>query len=165
MISTKFIQNNILGKGMLISVNNHKIIQFSCLTNQIQWKFAICLNPGAEWYKHCTTRFWVPFPNDTAYALANYGHSCTTPLESPPPLFLKALHEKIKSCNLHLGFYWMHSEFNSGTKELGDHGSTVVKVLRYKLEGLWFDPSWCQWIFHWHKILPIVLWPWGRLSL
>jgi len=28
------------------------------------------------------------------------------------------------------------------------HGSTVVKVLSYKLEGRWFDPSWCQWIFH-----------------
>jgi len=24
----------------------------------------------------------------------------------------------------------------------------VVKVLRYKSEGRWFDPSWCQWIFH-----------------
>jgi hypothetical protein len=23
----------------------------------------------------------------------------------------------------------------------------------------------CQWIFHWNKILPIVLWPWNRLSL
>ena len=29
----------------------------------------------------------------------------------------------------------------------------------------WFDPSWCQWNFHWHKILPIALWPWVRLSL
>ena len=29
----------------------------------------------------------------------------------------------------------------------GDHGSTVVKVLCYKTEGRWFDPSWCQWIF------------------
>jgi len=29
-----------------------------------------------------------------------------------------------------------------------DHGSTVVKVLCYKSEGRWFDPSWCQWIFH-----------------
>ena len=30
----------------------------------------------------------------------------------------------------------------------GDRGSTVVKVLCYKSEDRWFDPSWCQWIFH-----------------
>jgi hypothetical protein len=29
----------------------------------------------------------------------------------------------------------------------GDRGSTVVKVLRYKSEGRWFDPRWCHWIF------------------
>jgi hypothetical protein len=34
---------------------------------------------------------------------------------------------------------------------IGDRGSTVVKVLRYKLVGRWFDPSWCHGIFHWHK--------------
>jgi len=32
-----------------------------------------------------------------------------------------------------------------------DRGGTVVKVLCYKPEGCWFDPSWCHWIFHWHK--------------
>ena len=47
----------------------------------------------------------------------------------------------------------------------GDRASAVVKVLCYKSGGRWFDPSWCQWIFHWHKILPIALWHWGRLSL
>ena len=26
-------------------------------------------------------------------------------------------------------------------------GSTVVKVLCYKSEGHWFDPSWCHWNF------------------
>ena len=30
----------------------------------------------------------------------------------------------------------------------GDRGSTVVKILCYKSEGRWFDPSWCQLIFH-----------------
>jgi hypothetical protein len=30
---------------------------------------------------------------------------------------------------------------------VGDRGSTVVKVLRYKSEGRWFDSRWCQWIF------------------
>jgi len=24
-------------------------------------------------------------------------------------------------------------------------------VLCYKSEGRWFDPRWCQWIFHWYK--------------
>ena len=29
----------------------------------------------------------------------------------------------------------------------GNRGGTVVKVLRYKSEGCWFDPKWCQWNF------------------
>jgi hypothetical protein len=34
------------------------------------------------------------------------------------------------------------------TRAAGDRGNTVVKVLCYKSKGSWFDPSWCQWIFH-----------------
>jgi hypothetical protein len=29
----------------------------------------------------------------------------------------------------------------------GDRGSTVVKVLRYKSKGRWFDPRCCHWNF------------------
>ena len=36
-----------------------------------------------------------------------------------------------------------------------DRGGTVVTVLRYKSEGRWFDPSWCQWTFLWYKILAL----------
>jgi len=44
----------------------------------------------------------------------------------------------------------MHQmSFTSTTRfNRGNRGSTVVKVLCYKSEGRWFDPSWCQWIFH-----------------
>jgi hypothetical protein len=50
-------------------------------------------------------------------------------------------------------------------KFMGDRGSKVVKVLRYKAEGRWFDPRWCHWNFSLILILLIALWPWGRLSL
>jgi len=38
--------------------------------------------------------------------------------------------------------------YHSLQDQFGDRGSTVVKVLRYKSEGRWFGPSWCQCIFH-----------------
>ena len=36
----------------------------------------------------------------------------------------------------------------TSTLTFEDRGGTVAKVLCYKSEGRWFDPSWCQWIFH-----------------
>ena len=47
-------------------------------------------------------------------------------------------------------FLWafLLQEFLLGPLEIGYHGSTVVKVLCCNSEGRWFDPSWCQWIFH-----------------
>ena len=41
-----------------------------------------------------------------------------------------------------------HTQFCRTTLLKRDRGSTVVKVLCYKSEGRWFDPSCCQWIFH-----------------
>ena len=37
--------------------------------------------------------------------------------------------------------------FAQSSHSLWDRGSTVVKVLCYKSEGHWFDPSWCHWNF------------------
>jgi hypothetical protein len=36
-------------------------------------------------------------------------------------------------------------------RDPGDRGSTMLKVLRYKSEGRWFDPRWCHGIFYYHK--------------
>ena len=58
-----------------------------------------------------------------------------------------------RNCHQHNRFYATDSRALFGGKwkvqnKLGDRGSTVVKVLCYKSEGCWLDPSWYQWIFH-----------------
>jgi len=46
------------------------------------------------------------------------------------------------------GTLWYRNElFDIVMVVIGDHGSTVVKVLCYKSEGRWFDPRWCHWNF------------------
>jgi hypothetical protein len=44
-------------------------------------------------------------------------------------------------------FLFLYVYFNSLHVSSGDRGSTVVKVLRYKSEGRWFDPRWCHELF------------------
>jgi len=38
----------------------------------------------------------------------------------------------------------MWGSFYNSIYRVGDRGSTVIKVLRYKSEDPWFDPSWCH---------------------
>ena len=46
----------------------------------------------------------------------------------------------------------------------GARSGVVVKALRYKPAGCGFDSRWCYRNFS-VTILPVVLWPWGQLSL
>jgi hypothetical protein len=62
-------------------------------------------------------------------------------------LLLAGNWKMLKGITWHTG----HTKFNKNLSislKLLVWGDTVVKVLCYKSEGRWFDPSWFQWIFH-----------------
>jgi hypothetical protein len=41
----------------------------------------------------------------------------------------------------------LETEIKNVIGHVGDRGGTVVKLLRYKSEGRWFDSRWCHWNF------------------
>jgi hypothetical protein len=46
------------------------------------------------------------------------------------------------------GWSTPHPGHKASTHQIGGYdGGTVVKVLRYKSEGRWFDSRWCHWNF------------------
>ena len=66
---------------------------------------------------------------------------------------MRVQHETVHSYDLYL-HYVGHSanvpelcSINGQCPQPKDRGGTVVKVLCYKSEGRWFDPSWCHWNF------------------
>ena len=54
---------------------------------------------------------------------------------------------KIQISNNHKKATCLNSKKIHFKLKQGDRGGTVVKVLCYKSEGRWFDPSWCHWNF------------------
>jgi hypothetical protein len=51
-------------------------------------------------------------------------------------------HQEFQHCIQAIGI-WCSTNYYTGTAD----GGTVVKVLRYKSEGRWFDSRWCRWNF------------------
>ena len=89
---------------------------------QLQFR-PLKVNIGAERRIRCVAWCWVPFPNDAAYALAHYGHSCRTLLGFffyflLFILFVRICVKKMKPCNLFTGVLQILTGINGGDKGL-----------------------------------------------
>jgi hypothetical protein len=67
-------------------------------------------------------------------------------------IFMKFVCGEVHNLNIKIPLFQsfegvMTKDFGVEVDISGDRGSTVVKVLRYKSEGRWFDPRWCHGIF------------------
>ena len=49
--------------------------------------------------------------------------------------------------NIYIGKPDVDREYRFVHVGIGDRGGTVVRVLCYKSEDRWIDPSWCHWNF------------------
>ena len=152
----------------------HEVLP-AMVTNNIRWGGMSC---GLVELPQCTKHLLIPAGSVSGAVrglltiwwtmgllLVGAKNNTTTTTTPPPLLLLLLLLLYYADWNNHA--FRVSCNFQSALWECFHDAlvATVVKVLCYNLEGRWFDPSWCQWIFHWHKILLIALWPWGRLNL
>jgi len=133
-------------------------------TNSSQNRFGASLNYYVRFCTEHHPEFWHISINHRNHHSTTSIHIQYTYTNKSSTHILKHLNKMFISYGLQPTIF---KTVNTSTlhRSTGDHGSAVVKVLCYKSEGHWFDPSWFQWIFHRHKIPLISLWPWGRLSL
>jgi len=82
---------------------------------------------------------------------------CRPVCSEPPATFGLPPFTEHKFTKLKIRRFWCYQNlkkhfivslhFEEYNNVCGDRGGTVVKVLRYKSEGLWFDPNWFHWNF------------------
>ena len=99
-----------------------------CYTTMIRLKI-FAQSCQASYLQHVTITVQLP---DTSSHLICHGSFLLSHTQHFP--------QHIPNSKIHKTVGHYHSS-------VGDCGGTVVKVLCYKSECRWFDPSWCQWIF------------------